>query len=168
VAVGKICAQSPEADEMVNEGETITFYISKGKETNTVPNVVGSTKEVAEQYLDNAGFEIAYAEEQYSDETAGMVIHQNPVGGTTLDRGSTVTLTLSKGPEPVTVPDLSGLTRDAAISKLQSLDLKVSFAEQVTTDAALIDKVVNQDPSMDNSVTKGTTVTVYLGVKPPD
>ncbi|MDR0350910.1 MAG: PASTA domain-containing protein [Coriobacteriales bacterium] len=46
--------------------------------------------------------------------------------------------------------------------------MKVSFKEQATESAALIDRVVNQDPAAGTPVTKGSTITVYIGIKPSD
>jgi serine/threonine-protein kinase len=167
VAAGKICAQEPEAGEMVAEGQAVTFYVSKGKATGVVPNVVGETEENAVSYLKGAGFEVAWADAEYSDDyLAGLVMRQTPTSGSTQDAGSTVTITLSQGPKPVTVPDLTGETLGSAMSKLQDLDLKIKSETRETTDATLIDKVVAQDPAANASVTKGSTVTVYIGVIP--
>jgi serine/threonine-protein kinase len=168
VEAGKICGQDPAAGEEIEKGRTVTFFVSKGKETSVVPNVVGSSQDAAVATLEGVGFSVEFASDEYNSEEAGTVIRQDPTSGTTQNKGSVVTLTLSKGPEPVTVPDLSGVTRDDALGDLQRLELKVSFKEQVTESAALIDRVVGQDPTAGTPVTKGSTITVYIGVKPSD
>jgi serine/threonine-protein kinase len=167
VEAGRICAQSPEAGEKVAEGSTVTFYVSKGKATGVVPYVVGETENNAVSYLNGAGFEVAWADPEYSDDYgSGTVIRQSPTSGTSQDAGSTVTITVSLGSKPVTVPDLTGETLASATNKVQDLDLKINSENRETTDATMLDKVIAQDPAAGTSVTKGSTVTVYIGTRP--
>jgi serine/threonine-protein kinase len=168
VAPGKICAQEPSEGTMLAEGSTVTFYVSKGKETGVVPYVVGETEETAVSYLNGAGFEVAWTDPEYSDDYgSGTVIRQSPTSGTSQDKGSTVTITVSLGSKPVTVPDLTGETLASATNKVQDLDLKINSETRETTDATMLDKVIAQDPAAGTSVTKGSTVTVYIGIRPP-
>jgi serine/threonine-protein kinase len=167
VAAGTICGQDIEAHTMVDEGTTITYYISKGKETAVVPNVVGESDEQAKQYLADAGFTVVYAEPEYSDEEAGIVLRQSPPGGATADKGAEVTLTLSSGPEEVTVPDLNGRTREQATTDLQNIGLKISFEDKVTDQSTMVDKVIAQDPKANSKISKGGTVKVTIGTQAP-
>jgi serine/threonine-protein kinase len=162
---GKVCGQMPAASEKIREGETVKIYVSRGKEKNTVPDVTGQPKAQAEQYLKDAGFEIAYAEAEYSDKPVDEVIWQSPPSGIQADRGTTITLRLSLGPEPINVPDLSGYTYDQAVNAIQDLGLKIRREDRPTDQVSQLDKVVAQDPAPDAKLYKNETVTVYIGIR---
>jgi serine/threonine-protein kinase len=166
IASGRVCSQEPPAGETLEEGQTVVVHISKGKETGVVPDVKGMSEAEAIGSIEAAGFKVGYTDPEYDDRTAGSVIRQSPTAASTADKGTTVTITLSAGPQLVTVPELTGLTREQATSKLAELNLFIRFENKVTEQAVQIDKVVAQDPSVGASVAKSSTVTVYIGIKP--
>jgi serine/threonine-protein kinase len=166
VAEGKVCAQDIEAGTSLEVGQTVTFYLSKGQETNVVPDVRSTTDAQATQDLINAGFDVAHADPQYSANVPeGTVIDQSPRNGTVAPAGSTVTITLSLGPPQVTVPNLTGFTSERATTELQNIGLSIKFDEQPTDKEAEFDKVIAQDPPPDTKLTKGGTVTVVIGIR---
>ena len=114
---GQIVSQTPEANEKVDKDAKVRVIISGGPEIKevTVPTgMEGKTLEEATQIL--AGVNLN-ADPQYAfDSTVpnGNVISVNPAGGTTLSEGSSVTLTVSQGPEMVQVPNVVGKTEAEA------------------------------------------------------
>jgi serine/threonine-protein kinase len=166
IEAGKICAQEPAADTVLEEGKSVVFYVSKGKESKVVPFVVDSSEEAAVAAIEAAGLQVARTDPEYDDRAAGTVIRQSPTAASTANKGDTVTITVSLGPKPISVPDLTGLTREQATSKLQEVGLFIRFEDKVTEAAAQIDKVVAQDPAAGASATRESTVTVYIGIKP--
>ncbi|MDY4041989.1 MAG: Stk1 family PASTA domain-containing Ser/Thr kinase [Collinsella sp.] len=98
-----------------------------------VPNVMGMVQEQAINELEDAGF-TAKVEEQYStDDDNGNVIDQTPKGGSTAEKGSTVTIVVSQGAEPVQttkVPDLDGMTESEAEAALKAANLTGKAAEE--------------------------------------
>ena len=98
-----------------------------------VPNVMGMVQEQAINELEDAGF-TAKVEEQYStDDDKGNVIDQTPKGGSTAEKGSTVTIVVSQGAEPVQttkVPDLDGMTESEAEAALKAANLTGKAAEE--------------------------------------
>lgn len=100
VDVNRVIKQTPEAGSRVTKGSTVTYTISLGKESLSVPNVKGMTKADAESTLKAAGFQVKYAPEEHSNAAAGVVIAYNPTGQSS--KGSAVTLTVSSGPEKKT------------------------------------------------------------------
>ncbi|MDR3315895.1 MAG: Stk1 family PASTA domain-containing Ser/Thr kinase [Coriobacteriales bacterium] len=166
VEKGRVCAQDVKAGESVKKGTTITVNLSLGKEMASVPQVVGLTAEDAERYLTEAGLEFMYADSQYSSQAAGTVISQDPTSGIEIAKGSTITLTLSAGPEPVTVPDLTGKTLAQATTELRGLGLFINSQELETNVVSELGHVVGQDPASGDSVAVGSTVTVYIGKAP--
>lgn len=101
---GKIIRQNPSAKTKVEKGDSVTLYVSKGKseeEEFMVPQVVGKSYDEAKSEIEAAGF-ITEKVEKYSDKAMGTVISQSINGGA--KKGSTVTLTVSKGSESTQTP----------------------------------------------------------------
>lgn len=105
VATGKVVSQDIEQGRKVDKSTVITCVISKGPETIsiTMPSTVGMTKDQAKELLESAEYEfIVGINETYSASvTQGYVISSSVSAGATIEKGSTVTLQISMGPEPV-------------------------------------------------------------------
>jgi len=126
----------------------------------TVPAVTGKEAQVAERLLTQAGFKVD-TEERSDDKIAeGHVIESDPAEGTDAEKGSTVTLILSAGPETVSITDLRGLDYDTAKERLEDLGLKVK--KEAVDDSAGKDIVINTDPPSGTSVEIGSTVTIIV------
>ncbi len=157
VEVNKIIRQTPAAGQTANKGDTVTYILSLGVENVDVPNVVGSSESSAMSALQNAGFKVS-VQSQYSDTVSeGVVISQNPSGKAV--KGSTVTITVSKGKDPssqVTVPYLIDKTVASATDALQKAGLKWTISGSSDSNAI----VKSQSPSSGQSVAQGTTITL--------
>src|SRR5664279_2360835 len=126
----------------------------------TVPAVTGKEAQVAERLLTQAGFKVD-TEERSDDKIAeGRVIESDPAEGTDAEKGSTVTLILSAGPETVSITDLRGLDYDTAKERLEDLGLKVK--KEAVDDSAGKDIVINTDLPSGTSVEIGSTVTIIV------
>jgi serine/threonine-protein kinase len=125
--------------------------------------VTGLSRDSAEDLLAKAGLEVA-VEEQESEEPEDDVISQNPAGGTEVDRGTTVTITVSTGIERVSVPNVAGLSRRDAIDQLRSVGLTASPREVDVTDASQDGVVVDQRPAAGIEIEKGKSVVIMVGV----
>ena len=130
-------------------------------ETATVPNVVGQPIDAATQAITEAGFEVSTAYES-SDQPADQVIRQDPPAGEEAEVGSTVTLTVSSGPEPVAVPDVRGMTVTEASQALSAAGLLLGEQVQVESDEVEEGRIVEQDPPAGQEVPPGTAVTVQV------
>ena len=98
VAPGKVIKQSPAADEKLKKGGKVTIYVSKGKQKFDVATVYGMTEDEARKAL--AKFDVSVVYDGYStDIPYGSVLSQEPAGATSLEEGSVIRLTLSKGPD---------------------------------------------------------------------
>ncbi len=109
-------------------------------------------------------------EQQFSDEVKkGRVIESSPAGGTTVERGTTVTLTVSRGAETVEVPDVTGESEDNARSAIEGAGLRVGKVTEQESDEEP-GTVTAQDPAPGTSVNKNTAValTVAKAVPVPD
>ena len=96
-----------------------------------IPNVVNKAPDAAVSQLQKLGFKTAQAPEYSTTVAAGMVSSTDPGAGVPAGRGSTVTLRVSQGPKPVTIPPLAGTTIDTAKSAITGVGAKVgTVAEQ--------------------------------------
>ena len=130
-----------------------------------LPNVVGKDQATAATILQNAGFQPNVIR-QTNGAPKDQVIKETPSPGQSIDKGSTVTLTVSSGPGQVTVPPVSGLSRAAAVSALK----KAGFRPQVQTqpsETVAAGQAISTEPAPGTSADKGTTVllTVSSGAR---
>ena len=155
--VNHVMEQKPKAGETVTKGSTVEYVLSLGAENISVPSVVGYSQSGATEALTNAGFKVD-AKSEYSDSVAqGIVISQNPNGGK-LEKGDTVTIYVSAGPDPekqpVSIPNVVGSSVSSAKSALEAAGFGVSISGP--SDSSAI--VEYQSPT--GSATKGTTITI--------
>jgi beta-lactam-binding protein with PASTA domain len=164
-----VVSQDPRASSTAEEGSTVTIAVSAGPGEVAVPNVDGLTSKEAQQQLTSVGLD-PKVEQQFSDEVKkGRVIESSPAGGTTVERGTTVTLTVSRGPETVEVPDVTGDSEDNARSAIEGAGLRVGKVTEAESEEEP-GTVTAQDPAPGTSVTKNTAValTVAKPVPVPD
>jgi serine/threonine-protein kinase len=164
-----VAAQDPRPNTEAPEGSTVTITVSSGPGEAAVPAVEGMPQDEAEQALEDAGFQ-SRVERAYSNEVRnGRVIGTSPPAGTTLERGSEVTLNVSRGPEQVEVPDVTGGSEDNARSALEGAGLRVGNITREVSDEAP-GTVIEQSPAGGEQVDKGAAVdlTVAEATEIPD
>ncbi|MDT3698219.1 MAG: Stk1 family PASTA domain-containing Ser/Thr kinase [Thermincola sp.] len=166
---GNVISQDPFAGSTVKQNTKIVLIVSNGPKYVQVPNVVKKEKAAAEVDIGNAGFDVSHSEEFSNEVPAGSVISQTPSGGSDAVEGSTVKLVISKGaePKPTTVPNLVGLTREAAEAALKDagLVLNPQAAEKESTDFPQ-GLVISQNPAADVQLNQGDTVSIVLSAGP--
>ncbi len=105
VPEGQVISQSPSAGSMEKPGTQIEYVLSKGSELVNVPNVIGLSEEDAIAKLQSEGFGADVKAREYSDtKKEGTVMKQDPLNDKVAP-GSTVSITISKGPEPAPEPE---------------------------------------------------------------
>ncbi|MCW2777104.1 MAG: serine/threonine protein kinase [Frankiales bacterium] len=156
--VGQVVAVGAPVGTALRPGSPVNLTVSKGVELLRVPSTVGRTQADAGRTLEDAGFRTAVDEVFSETVDKGAVVAQDPPGGE-LPRGGRVTLQVSKGPERIVVPDLSGLTDAQAKARLEGLGLK---GRGVTPPFFGGDTVSRQDPSPGSRVKRGSTVSYLL------
>ena len=133
-----------------------------------VPNVIDYTQEEAEDALENAGFNVEYGKAVNDDEVEeGRVVDQTPDGNKEAPEGSTVTLTLSKGPVPVKeteVPNITGKTADEAEALLAAANLKGQAHEE--SNEAEAGTVFKQGKNTGEVVEEGTIIEYWVSTGP--
>ena len=134
-----------------------------------VPTFTGMIYET--EIKDNAeyaDFEFEIVEGNQPSQPAGVVLNQNPQAGMTVKRGKTITLTVNGGTlEQIVVEDVSGNSRDEAISTLSGQGLKPSVTE-VADDETAKGYVVRTDPAAGSTVASGSSITIFVSSGPAE
>jgi serine/threonine-protein kinase len=137
------------------DGSEVELVISQGPEPRPLPGVRGQPAEQASAALARLGFQVVVSR-QKGDLPAGQAIGTSPGAGTRVERGGTVTLIVSEGPELVTVPDPTGLTLQQLQDALRGAGFNV-----VVNGPPAASIPVRTDPPTGASVPKGTTITIF-------
>ncbi|WP_329788390.1 Stk1 family PASTA domain-containing Ser/Thr kinase [Lentzea sp. DG1S-22] len=160
---GKVAQQNPAVGLKLKKGGTITIQLGKAPDRQNVPNVVGDDQNDARQTLEGSGFKVVI-EPVDGSKPEGTVLSQTPQGNAKVDKGTTVTLRVSKGNQ-IEMPDLTGLSEREADAKLKQLGWNgnLNVQEQQVGDPTQTKKVVAQNPARGTTITKGATVTITVG-----
>ncbi len=162
VTAGLVISQTVAANTKVAKETTVGIVISSGPSSVKVTDVIGHEQSRAEQELAAAGFQVAVKEAYSSDVRSGLVISTSPDRGTLAKPGSTVTMTVSKGKEKVTIPSVSvGMTYEAAVEKLEDAGFTGTISEATeSSDSVGAGFVTRYSPS--GSVDPNGNVTIYV------
>ncbi|MFJ1811098.1 MULTISPECIES: Stk1 family PASTA domain-containing Ser/Thr kinase [unclassified Streptomyces] len=160
VIKGFVISTDPEAGTERRAGTAVSLVVSKGSPVD-VPDVTGEDLADARAELEEAGLKVKVATRQVNSEfDKGQVAAQTPEADSEAADGDTVTLTLSKGPEMVEVPDVVGASVDDAKSLLKQSGFEVK------EDRGLLglfgDTVKKQSVEGGESAPKGSTITITI------
>ena len=163
---GTILEQDVKAGDTVKRGSQINVVIAeKGDSTSEmvkIPSVIGKTKSSAKGTLESAGFSVTFEYGDYNDSVAADVVTaQSPSAKKQAAKGSTVTVTLSPGQKPITVPNVVGASQSQAESALAGAGLKYTYADSQYSDTVPAGSVISQTKSGE-TVAAGTTITLTL------
>ena len=163
---GTILEQDVKGGDTVKRGSQINVVIAgKGDSTSEmvkIPSVIGKTKSSAKSTLESAGFSVTFEYGDYNDSVAADVVTaQSPSAKKQAAKGSTVTVTLSPGQKPITVPNVVGASQSQAESALAGAGLKYTYADSQYSDTVAAGNVISQTKSGE-TVAAGTTITLTL------
>jgi eukaryotic-like serine/threonine-protein kinase len=164
---GQVIRQRPGAGETVKQGSTVTLRVSRGIEQVDVPDLEGSSRADAIVALEGVGLEAEFTEE-YSDDVPeeGTVISQEIAAGTTVDKGTTIAVVVSKGPVTFKIDSYVGQGLEQARGALRALDLEVRVTEQARPRIGPFrqgsyGRVEAQVPEPGSTVKRGDTIHLY-------
>ena len=166
VPLDRVIRQDPVPGSMTSRGATITLFVSSGGPLVPIPDVKGFTTADAEHMLAGAKFK-AKAVPRFDNTAAkDTVLDVSPPIGTSAQEGSTITLTVSQGRQPVRVPQLVGVTVDAARALLAKLGLKLNVDQQTPSDQIPAGTIISQAQSGGSNVDASATVGVTVSTGP--
>ena len=163
-----VAAQDPRPETQATEGSTVTITVSTGPGEASVPDVQGLPRAEAEDKLQAAGFKPKVEEVTSADVKKGVVIDTSPPQGSLIERGSSVTVRVSTGPEQVEVPDVVGETEENARSAIEAAGLRVGKVTDEETADEDPGTVLEQSPAKGKTVAKDSAVKLTVAKAPPD
>ena len=165
VEKGKIISQTPEANSEVTPDKTsVKFVVSKGVKPIKISDYVGMTINEALLDLANNGINESQVKQtqQESDKEAGTILSQTPSAGSSVTPGNTmINFVVSSGPNEVSVPDFTGMSKSEVQSAAKEAGLTVNFEEDYDTQVPA-GQVIRSNPSAGEKVKKNSSVTVTL------
>ncbi|WP_229711303.1 Stk1 family PASTA domain-containing Ser/Thr kinase [Pectinatus frisingensis] len=126
-----------------------------------VPNVVGQSQEAAKNILTSKNLRVQVTENYDADVPEGFVISQTPAAGETVKEDRLVTIYVSKGGEKISVPDVTGLTKEEAANQLSKAGLKVGDISEEFSDKPA-GTVLRQSPNAGDKLEKGKSVDLIV------
>jgi serine/threonine-protein kinase len=155
---------SPKENAVIPKGSEVRLFVSSGPPKVTVPGVVGQDENVARGTLEDAKLRVSRTLVT-STAPKGQVTAQSPASGSTVDAGTRVTLTVSKGPEKVSVPDVVGQDKNDARATLRDAGFSVTVVQKESDQTK--NSVIRQSPPAGTKAVKGDTVTIYVAIPKP-
>lgn len=167
VLAGLAVGTRPESGAEVRKFQPITLFVSKGAQLFPLPDLTGGTLDQAKTALNGAQMALGNVTQAFDEKVpAGVVIAQDPAKGKEVRHGTPVALVVSKGPQPIPVPDVRGLAQDAAVKAIQDAGLKAVIAPETVNDKSVPKgSVVSQAPA-NGTLIKGETVTLTVSKGP--
>lgn len=166
VPQGALLSLSVDPGATLPHNATITVTVSQGPKPVTMPNIVGKTKDEAQQTMDDLKLTANWTESFDDKIPQGQVISASVDSGNTLHWGDSVDVVVSKGPETITLPNYVGQKAFDAKAALEKLGFTVKVSSQITLDARQDKKVASQDPVGGTEVRirdeNGTPTTITL------
>ena len=161
---GRVVAQDPPGGRLLAKGGTVTLTISATDAV--IPNVDGKTFADAQSAISRLGLTVNRVDQLAPGTAKDTVLRTDPAGGTTVARGSTVTVYAAGDPQ-VPVPDVMGKTREEAQVALALFGLNVTFVDS-PSDVIDKDHVISTNPAPGVTVNRGSTVTVTVSSGPAE
>jgi serine/threonine-protein kinase len=166
VAKDTVLTQKPRAGDRVVKGGTLSLSLSLGPERYPVPDVTGMELAAARGQLEATKLKLKEGTAEYSDTVPeGVVISTDPKADTSLKPGSVVTVVVSKGRAPITVPQLTGRNINEVRAQLQQLGL--TAVEQYKDSDQPADIVIDQSPKPGAGVGKDAEIKLVVSKGPP-
>lgn len=167
ILAGLAVGTEPESGTEVRKFQPITLFVSKGAQLFALPDLTGGTLDEAKIALNSAEMALGNVTQAFDEKIpAGVVTSQDPAKGTEVRHGTPVSLVVSKGPQPIPVPEVRGLTQDAAVKAIQDAGLKAVIAPETVNDKTVPKgAVVSQIPA-NGTLVRGEAVTLTVSKGP--
>jgi serine/threonine-protein kinase len=164
---GEIMSTDPAPGGSMRTGGTVQAVVSKGPERYDVPKLKGLNLEDAQLALAAANLELGAQTEAFDDKVKkNRIISSSPEAGASVKPGTAVDVVVSKGPEPVELPDLVGTDGDKAEKQLTDLGLEVERSDEFD-ESVPKGEVISTDPKGGTTAYRGDTVSLVVSKGPP-
>ncbi|MFJ8882290.1 Stk1 family PASTA domain-containing Ser/Thr kinase [Streptomyces sp. NPDC102402] len=162
-AKGEICSQTPDTDEEMSKGETVTVVVSTGAPKVEVPDVLEKSVDNARKALEDDGFTVNVKAEE-SEKTLDTVIAQDPEGGSKVEKDTEVTITVAKE-KLLDLPSVTDRSFADAEAQLKGIGFtSIASAEEESDKPA--GTVIGQTPEAPSKQAKDTQIVLKISKGP--
>ncbi|MEE9097867.1 Stk1 family PASTA domain-containing Ser/Thr kinase [Pseudarthrobacter phenanthrenivorans] len=167
VPTGLVVGSEPAAGTEIRKFQPVSLLVSKGPQLFPLPNLTGGTLDAAKNALNAAEMALGTVSERFDENApAGAVLSQDPAPGIPARHGTPVALGVSKGPQPIPVPEVIGKPRNDAVAAVQAAGLTAEVAPDEVFDRNVPEgAVVSQSPA-NGTLNRGGTVTLTISKGP--
>ncbi len=171
ITEGSVIRTAPAANAVLEVGQTVTLYVSKGAEikTGAMPDLIGETKDIAIKRLESQKLDLDIILEEIFDSivAAGDVVRTDPEKGAELKTSQKVTIFVSKGAEMATMPNVTGIDIDKAVNILIGSGFK-NYQIELVVSSEEKDTVVKQSIEKNTDVDVLTEIVLEVSKGPVD
>lgn len=141
---------------------TNKLAVNSGK----VPSIIGMKQENAKSLVESEGFKFVIAGTEKSDKEKGTVIECYPSVGSTINKGDSVRVTISSGPDQAVVPQIKGLDVETAKEQITNAGCVVGDVSKDYSDTVPYNSVITVNPDEGTTVNKGTAISIVISRGP--
>jgi len=160
IPIGKVVSTVPKGGAKVKRNAPVILNVSKGPAPVVIPAIAGKDIQLVTKQLQKLGLIVDIKDQIYDTSKIGTVLSSNPTPGSSLKKGDTVRLTISKGPPPVQVPNVVGL--DVAVAKTTLKNAGFNVVVENYVPLVVLNQVYSQDPAGGSMATPGTTIILKI------
>ncbi|WP_313467761.1 Stk1 family PASTA domain-containing Ser/Thr kinase [Streptococcus parasuis] len=158
---GTVIRTSPGANTSRMEGSKVDIFVARVAMV-TVPNLIGSDADSAQKELEDLGFKVTLKKEYSDTVEEDYVIKTDPVANSSKEKGSTITVVVSKGVQPKTVPDVTGKSQDTAKQLLEAAGFIIGTISEEYSDSVAEGNVISTDPQANVELEKRSIVNMVV------
>ena len=160
---GQVISQEPGGGNTADVGSEVGITVGTGVANVEVPDLYNMPLDAAAAEIQDAGLTYNGNDSAPSDEVEeGNVISQSIAAGTSVEPGTGVGIRISTGPEPISVPNLYGLTLDEAAAELESVGLQLGGSGQAASNEVDEGGIIAQSYAAGTAVEPGASVDVTV------
>lgn len=166
VPQGQVISSDPQPGAELARDSLVSVVVSQGVLMVTVPEVIDLPEDEALAQIEAAEFSgTPDVSSEYSDDVEeGQIISVSPEVGAEVEHDAAVTLTVSAGRQPVTVPNVTGAVEQEAVSELEGAGLQVEVGAREHSDEVPEGQVISQD--VEGDALRGDTITLAVSLGP--
>lgn len=161
VPLAHVIRQNPAPGTKVARNSIVELFISNGLPTLGLRDVRGFDAADAQRILGDDKFRVRIVQ-RYDNSTKGSVVDEHPAPGSRVREGSTITLVVSQGPQPLVVPNFAGMSMDQAQAQAAHLGIVLDADQQVAIPGEQANTIASQDPAAGQQVARGAVVHVAV------
>ncbi|QNE14236.1 Stk1 family PASTA domain-containing Ser/Thr kinase [Pseudarthrobacter sp. NBSH8] len=167
VPSGLVVGSDPTAGTETRKYQPVSLFVSQGPQLYELPKLTGGTLDDAKNALNQAEMALGTVTEQFDGAVAaGVVLSQEPAAAAPARHGTPVNLLVSKGPQPIPVPSVVGLAKNAAVDAIEAAGLKADVAKDEVNDPKVPKGSVAAQSPATGTLTKGGAVTLTISDGP--